>query len=237
VTAPPASPLKGIFNFAHLPRRDVLRSGTAIAPDPDRTFSVSIMESATSVNQHPEIDMMRRYWRALRDGEFALTGNPPSDAINRRLGLSVVVQKLANGTMPIRIAGTMFKYYHARATEGEDFISFWRPIEQPMLIAAIQNALTARAPVFLVTGARNANSESACFHMMLAPLRGVSGEVNALMATLAPASSTRIFVDYPIVEHAILSMRAATVSKAPPPRAALFAMQIAAAAIKAPKSG
>lgn len=193
------------------------------------------------MTRHPELEIMRRYWRALRDGELALTGLNSDEAhaaeINRRLALSVVFQTKADGTMPIRIAGAMFKYYHARATEGEDFLSFWRAIERPMLIAAIQNAITARAPSFLVTGAQNAKKESACFQMMLAPLRGVEGEINAVMAVLAPATSLRVFNDYPIAEHAILSMRAAIASKAPPPRAALLAMQIAAATIRSPKAG
>ena len=184
--------------------------------------------------RHPEIEAMRRFWRGLRDGELAYTGTP-DDTQARRLAFSVVFGLTEEGHTPVKVAGTSFKYYHARASEGHDFLEFWRPLERPLLLEAIRNAHTARAPVTVISGARNAKKATACFHILLAPLRDADGGVTLTMATLVPTASLRAFVEYPISEHALIAARAAVCSKAPPPRAQSFAMLIAAASVAHPR--
>ncbi len=177
---------------------------------------------------HPDTQFLIDHWTGLST-EAATRGGIPSrsalqpDALGLRLPRILVAERLGE-SLTIRLAGSWIEGFHGLSLKGEPLFSLWSAPSHPVVGAAVTRSVREARPVVIVATVGAADSQ---IEVLVAPLRGPSGEHDRVLGLYAPSETLALTKDEPRQLTARLSVAAGAPARAPLSLAAVGGRRLA----------
>lgn len=147
------------------------------------------------------------YWNRLRGAEKAPHRNriEPGD-IRTILPNTFILQRLDDGTIEFRLAGTALCQQFGTELRGQAFQSLFHPRDRRMLLRLTDQALIGEAITVLAMDGYSAGGQSVSYELLLLPLAPEPNGARAL-GSAVPGERAYWFGADPIVEWKMRSVR------------------------------
>lgn len=177
---------------------------------------------------HPDTQFLIDHWTALAGGEDVRAGVPERaalepDALGLRLPRAFIAQRMSEDAV-IRLAGGWIEAFHGEPLKNQPLLSLWRNASRPLVAAALTQTVREARPIVIVA---LAGALSAQIEIVLAPLRGPSGEADRILGLYAPVATLTLAADEPRLLTARVSIGVGESGRAPLSLAAVGGRRIA----------
>ncbi len=136
---------------------------------------------------HPNTERLTEYWRARAAGGEApwRTDVDPTD-FHDLLPQVLIVGRAADGTFPFRLAGGFVSDLHRADLRGRCLLDLWRPGDRWQLKSALEFTRGRPEPLVVHADILADGVGPVSMEVLLAPLRGPSGEVDRFIGLYQP---------------------------------------------------
>jgi hypothetical protein len=173
---------------------------------------------------HSNTEQLIDYWRSRKGSDKT----PARKAVNPAdfaglLPQVIMLGRLSPGQYRVRLAGGFITDLHGRELREDDFMRLWEPGARTPLQLALEAG--RRHPEPLVVEAEACAGEASMrMEIMLAPLRGPSGEVDRLIGLYQPLTPAAALMGGVVRALRLKSVTAAGAADDPFPRLRLAAL-------------
>lgn len=145
---------------------------------------------------HPDTQFLIDHWTGLSNRPGSRGGVPDRaalqpDALGRRLPRVFMARRTGDDAV-IRLAGGWIEGFHSEPLKDRLLSSLWRETSRSLLSAALTRTAREARPVVIIALAGDTGVQ---MEVILAPLRGPSGESDRLLGLYAPASALTLAKD------------------------------------------
>lgn len=159
---------------------------------------------------HPDTQLLIDRWSVLAGCETAGAGVPARAAVDPaafggRLP-RVFIAERRDDDIRFRLAGGWIEDLHGGSLRDRPVLALWSPVSQPLAKAALDQCVRDARPVVIVNAL---GSLGAVVELVVAPLRGPSGEVDRYIGLVAPSVTLTLAKDESRLLNARLSVAAA----------------------------
>ncbi|HZV84673.1 MAG TPA: PAS domain-containing protein, partial [Brevundimonas sp.] len=176
----------------------------------------------------PDTQFLIDHWAALSQAPSTRGGIPSRAALEpQTLGLRLPRTFLADrlGETPcLRLAGGWIEAFHGEPLRDRPFFSLWTGASRALIGAAVTQSVREARPVVVVATVGAAGSH---IEVVLAPLRGPSGEPDRILGLYAPSETLALTRDESRLLTARLSVGAGAPARAPLSLAAVGGRRLA----------
>lgn len=153
---------------------------------------------------HPNTERLTEYWRARRQGEDApwRTDVNPMD-FHELLPQVLIVGRSPQGTFPFRLAGGFVADLHRSDLRGRCLLDLYRPGDRWQLKSALEFARGRPEPLVVHADILADGVAPVSLEVLLAPLRGPSGEVDRFIGLYQPTGIIARLLGRPALALAI----------------------------------
>lgn len=165
---------------------------------------------------HPDTQFLIDHWTTLSNRAGSRGGVPDRaalrpDDLGRRLPRVFMARRTGDDAI-LRLAGGWIEDFHAAPLRDRSLSSLWRETSRPLLSAALTRTAREARPVVIVALAGETGGQ---MEVILAPLRGPSGEPDRLLGLYAPAATLTLAKDDPRLLVARLTIGVGDSARAP----------------------
>lgn len=140
---------------------------------------------------HPNTERLTEYWRA-KAGPFAAparTNIDPTEFIDL-LPQVLIVGRRDAGELPFRLIGGLIADLHQRDLRGVNMLSLWTDADRAALRLALEQIRRRPEPLLVTGEIRADDGVRVGLEMMLAPLVGLTGEIDRYLGLYQPLGMT-----------------------------------------------
>lgn len=165
---------------------------------------------------HPDTQFLIDHWTGLARGRGARGGIPARAALEpAALGLRLprtLVAERRGDQSTLRLAGGWIEAFHGGPLKNRPLLSLWRTASHGAVGASVVQSLREARPVVIIAHAGQAASR---IEIVIAPLRGPTGQVDQILGLYAPSTTLTLSVDEPRLLTARLSIGVGETARAP----------------------
>jgi hypothetical protein len=177
---------------------------------------------------HPDTQFLIEHWTRLSTSPAARGGVPCRSALEpAALGLRlprIFLAERPGDHASLRLVGSWIEGFHDAALKDRPLSSLWRPASHPLLRASLIQSVREARPVVVVATVGEAASQ---IEIVLAPMRGPSGEADRVLGLYAPSETLALTRNESRLLTARLSVAAGTAARAPLSLAAVGGRRLA----------
>jgi len=140
---------------------------------------------------HPNTERLTEYWRG-KAGPFAAaarTDIDPTEFIDL-LPQVLIVGRRDAGELPFRLIGGLIADLHQRDLRGVNLLSLWADADRAALRLALEQIRRRPEPLLVTGEIRADDGVKVGLEMMLAPLVGLTGEIDRYLGLYQPLGMT-----------------------------------------------
>jgi hypothetical protein len=140
---------------------------------------------------HPNTERLTEYWRA-KAGAFSAPARADIDPMDfvDILPQILIVGRREAGDLPFRLIGGLIAQLHQRDLRGVNMLSLWADADRAALRLALEQIRRRPEPLLVTGEIRTDSPVTVGLEMVLAPLVGVTGEIDRYLGLYQPLGLT-----------------------------------------------
>jgi hypothetical protein len=140
---------------------------------------------------HPNTERLTEYWRA-KAGAYSAplrADIDPMDFVDLLPQILIVGRREA-GDLPFRLIGGLIAQLHQRDLRGTNLLTLWADADRAALRLALEQVRRRPEPLLITGEIRTGEARPVGLEMVLAPLIGVTGEIDRYIGLYQPLGMT-----------------------------------------------